>query len=151
LRGCIGTFKPDLLDELVGKYALISAFEDYRFRGITLKEVPSLSCSVSLLTDFEDVQDPYDWEIGKHGIQIRFGVNGNNNYGGTFLPEVAKEQNWDHRSTLAYLVHKAGYNGKLENVINSIKTTRYQSRKVCINFDEYREMRKESPLLNFSV
>ena len=29
-------------------------------------------CSVSLLTDFEDVADPFDWTIGEHGIHIHF-------------------------------------------------------------------------------
>ena len=27
---------------------------------------------VSLLTDFEDVDDPLDWELGQHGIYIHF-------------------------------------------------------------------------------
>jgi AMMECR1 domain-containing protein len=28
--------------------------------------------SVSLLTNFEDVDDPFDWELGTHGIHIHF-------------------------------------------------------------------------------
>ena len=150
LRGCIGTFNSGVLDELVGKYALISAFEDNRFSKIKLKEVPLLSCSVSLLTNFEEAKNPFDWEIGVHGIQIQFTANGRS-HGGTFLPEVAKEQNWDHKITIAYLVQKAGYRGSVNDVLDLIKMTRYQSSKVCISFEDYKQFRVDHPLLNFSI
>jgi AMME syndrome candidate gene 1 protein len=39
LRGCIGTFSPAQLSTILGKYALISAFEDDRFDPISLKEL----------------------------------------------------------------------------------------------------------------
>jgi uncharacterized protein (TIGR00296 family) len=139
------------LDDLVGKYALISAFQDYRFSKISIKEVKDLSCSVSLLTNFEETKDAYDWEIGKHGIQIKFSPKGGQTYGGTFLPEVAKEQEWDHETTLAYLIKKAGFTGDYKTVLKEIQTTRYQSTKVCISYEEYAEMRKDSPFLNFNV
>ena len=126
---------------------MISAFQDYRFNKINLNEVPSLSVSVSLLTDFEEAKSALDWDIGKHGIQIQFNGNDNNVYSGTFLPEVAKEQNWDHKTTLAYLVRKAGFQGNLEEILDKIKTTRYQSKKVCISYEDYVSMRKDSPLL----
>jgi uncharacterized protein (TIGR00296 family) len=107
LRGCIGTFQEELLDDLVGKYALISALEDDRFDPIHIKEIPYLSCAVSLLTDFEEAQHPFDWEVGKHGIEIEF-KHKNNVYGSTFLPEVAHEEGWDHKTTLQYLIRKSG-------------------------------------------
>ena len=31
LRGCIGTFAPNPLSKILGKYAMISAFQDSRF------------------------------------------------------------------------------------------------------------------------
>jgi len=40
LRGCIGTFEPDLLSIVLPRYALISAFKDTRFSPI---DVPELS------------------------------------------------------------------------------------------------------------
>ena len=45
-----------------------------------LKEVPYLDVAISYLKDFEKAKDVYDWEIGKHGIQIRFTVDGNSSY-----------------------------------------------------------------------
>ncbi len=53
-----------------------------------------LSVAVSLLVNFEENLKAFDWEVGKHGIIINFKDNGKS-YDGTFLPEVAKEQNWD--------------------------------------------------------
>jgi uncharacterized protein (TIGR00296 family) len=153
LRGCIGTFQAELLDKLVGKYALISALEDDRFEPISLKEVQLLNCAVSLLTNFEPAQNALDWEVGKHGIEINFKYK-NKEYGSTFLPEVAPEQGWDQKTTLQYLVRKSGkknennigYKGKIEEIFNDIKTTRYQSKKDKITFEQYKELRKGSEI-----
>ena len=44
LRGCIGTFEPHPLKEGLAEYALISAFQDTRFRRVEKRELPSLQC-----------------------------------------------------------------------------------------------------------
>jgi len=56
----------------LSRYAYISAFEDDRFDPISKKELPYLSCAVSLLTNFEQGKNAYDWEVGIHGITIEF-------------------------------------------------------------------------------
>ena len=83
LRGCIGTFKEDLLSKVLPIYSYMAAFEDKRFPPIMEKELPHLSWSVSFLSDFEPIEDPLDWEIGKHGIEIEFTVD-SKNYRGIF-------------------------------------------------------------------
>lgn len=40
-----------------------SALKDSRFPPMTRDELPRLFCSVSLLTNFEDVCDYMDWEV----------------------------------------------------------------------------------------
>ena len=55
-----------------------------------MKEVPKLNVGLSLLVNFTDINDPLEWEVGKHGIEIDFSHNGRK-YSGTFLPEVASE------------------------------------------------------------
>ena len=50
--------------------------------------------AVSLLTNFEKIEDPLDWTPGTHGIEIEFTKDGRT-YRGTYLPEVAEEQGWD--------------------------------------------------------
>ncbi|KAI9511261.1 alport syndrome [Russula earlei] len=72
LRGCIGSFDPQPLRTGLEEYALLSAFRDHRFRRVDLRELPSLQCGVSLLTDFEDATSYLDWTVGVHGIQISF-------------------------------------------------------------------------------
>ena len=139
LRGCIGTFSNSELEKNLYNYALISAFQDDRFPPINIKELKNLNCEVSLLVNFEDTQNPFDWEIGKHGIDIDFTVNGRN-YSATFLPEVAEDENWDKKTTLIYLIDKAGYNGKLENILDKIKLRKYQSIKCTISYEEYKKM-----------
>ena len=89
LRGCIGTFDSSQnLKSLLSKYALISAMEDDRFGPIKLSEVPQLSIGLSLLINFTEIDDPLDWEVGKHGVEIELSYKGQH-YSATFLPEVA--------------------------------------------------------------
>ncbi|KAF0975770.1 hypothetical protein FDP41_005097 [Naegleria fowleri] len=106
-----------------------------------MSEVPQLKCAVSLLVNFEevDVGNVYDWEIGTHGIRIKFEVNGRD-YGGTYLPEVAKEQEWTKEETLSSLIRKAGFKGKVtQSLLESIELERYQSSKVDMTYEEYAE------------
>jgi uncharacterized protein (TIGR00296 family) len=90
LRGCIGTFEPAQLSDILGKYALISALEDNRFDPISLEDVKTLNVGVSLLVYFQKGKKALDWEIGRHGIVIDFNFKGRD-YSATFLPEVAAE------------------------------------------------------------
>eukprot|EP00357_Protocruzia_adherens_P024549 CAMPEP_0114994048 /NCGR_PEP_ID=MMETSP0216-20121206/12892_1 /TAXON_ID=223996 /ORGANISM="Protocruzia adherens, Strain Boccale" /LENGTH=200 /DNA_ID=CAMNT_0002357805 /DNA_START=46 /DNA_END=648 /DNA_ORIENTATION=+ len=136
LRGCIGTFSPSSLATLLPRYALIAAFEDSRFKPIQKKELPQLNCAVSLLTEFEDINDPMDWQIGTHGITIDFEVNGRT-YGATFLPEVMDEWGWTQKETYDQLLEKSGYRGSLSSVYEQLQVTRYQSSKHTLSYQQY--------------
>ncbi|CBY14241.1 unnamed protein product, partial [Oikopleura dioica] len=94
LRGCIGCFADLELGSGIQEYALTAALKDSRFPPVQMKEVTGLSCTVSLLTNFEDCSNAYDWNLQNHGIKIRFNSNGRN-YSGTYLPQVATEQGWN--------------------------------------------------------
>ena len=141
LRGCIGTFESGKLEKKLREYALISAFEDDRFEPIEKKEIKNLNCEVSLLVEFEKAKNAMDWTVGTHGIDIEFEDDKGVDYSATFLPEVAEQEGWDQRTTLKYLVRKAGYRGSLDKILNRIKLTRYQSIKKTISFDEYKKMK----------
>ena len=142
LRGCIGTFEESKLETQLSKYALMSAFEDDRFEEpINKNELKNLNCEVSLLIKFEKVKDPMDWVIGTHGIDIEFEDDEGQIFSATFLPEVAEDEGWDKRTTLKYLVEKAGYTGTLDKIIKNIKLTRYQSLKKTISYNQYKKMK----------
>lgn len=143
LRGCIGTFSPKLLSKLLAQYAIISATQDDRFPPISKRELASLDCDVNLLVQFEDAKDHLDWEIGKHGIQIFFTVNGNE-YDATFLPSVAKEWGWTKEETIKELVRKAGYHGTVDKATAKMKTVRYQSSEACLTYEDWIAMKKSS-------
>jgi len=137
LRGCIGSLSPRLLASAVAEYAIISAFRDRRFKPVTISEVRSLRVSVSLLVDYEECNDVYDWIIGVHGILIKFVVNCQH-YDATFLPEVAKQQRWNQQKTISSLILKAGYNATItQELLTSIDCTRYQSSKCLSTYTEY--------------
>lgn len=140
LRGCIGTFAGQRLSKILGKYALISALQDTRFDPIAKHEVPHLHCGVSLLVNFTPIKDPLAWEVGKHGIEIDFEVHGRP-YSGTFLPEVAQEQGWDQRTTLEYLVRKAGFRNGFDMIKDKINARTYESLKVKLSYEDYAKMR----------
>lgn len=134
LRGCIGNFAHLDLHKGLYQYAKIAAFEDGRFSPISRREFESLQVGVSLLADFEEAADWQDFEIGKHGIRVYY-----KSYSATYLPEVAKDQGWDHQQTIESLLRKAGFKGSVTNHIkSSLRIERYQSSKAYLSFDEWR-------------
>ncbi|PCH41247.1 alport syndrome [Wolfiporia cocos MD-104 SS10] len=173
LRGCIGTFEPIPLREGLAEYALISAFQDSRFSKIEERELESLECGISLLTDFEDASSYLDWTIGVHGIRISFPhpsllpvappspgdapsplsssasvpTRGRlkHSFSATYLPQVAPEQGWDKIETVDSAIRKAGWNGRItEDIRRSVKLRRYQSRKCTVGWEEFVQWRLEN-------
>ena len=146
LRGCIGTFDgSESLSALLPRYAIISATEDSRFDPVTLRETEHMHVGVSLLVNFRDISDPFDWEVGRHGIDIEL-KDGGRKYKATFLPEVAHEQGWDQATTFVQLFKKAGYrprNPKLpasqivSEVQANLKVRTYESHKSALSYAEY--------------
>lgn len=139
LRGCIGTFEAQELDEGLSSYAITAAIHDMRFDPINKRELPSLEVAVTLLTDFEDCDDAMDWELGTHGIRISFSERGRR-YGATYLPDVAPEQGWTKDETLVSLMRKAGWVGRKDKWqgVADLKVVRYQGRKHKLLYSEYK-------------
>ncbi|XP_042196513.1 AMME syndrome candidate gene 1 protein [Callorhinchus milii] len=138
LRGCIGTFSAMNLHSGLREYTLTSALKDSRFPPMTREELPRLFCSVSLLTNFEDVGDYLEWEVGVHGIRIEFINEKGSKRTATYLPEVAKEQGWDHIQTIDSLLRKGGYKAPISSDFRkTIKLTRYRSEKMTLSYSEY--------------
>jgi len=141
LRGCIGTFEAEELDEGLPRYALISATEDYRFTSIKKSELSTLEVCVTLLTDFENAKDAMDWELGKHGLRLSFRVNGKR-YGSTYLPDVAPEQGWDKEETIVSLMRKAGWVGRKDKWKEiDLGVVRYQGKRASMEYKEYQAWR----------
>ncbi|XP_053207437.1 nuclear protein AMMECR1-like [Panonychus citri] len=140
LRGCIGTFNAMNLHLGLREYAVTSAFKDSRFAPISRDEFPRLHVSVSILRHFEDGNNYLDWEIGIHGIRIEFYTEKGSRRTATFLPEVAPEQGWNRCETIDSLLRKGGYKGLISpEVRSSIKLTRYQSEKITVSYQEYKD------------
>lgn len=90
LRGCKGTTSPINLISGLKTYSLHSALQDGRFSPVKASELDSLTCSISLLTDYDNCSSYDDWTIGTHGISIKF-EDGGHHYSGIYLPEVMTE------------------------------------------------------------
>jgi len=104
LRGCIGEIvarRP--LIEAVAELAVSSAFEDPRFRPLTLEEWPEVTIEISVLTPPRAVDSWEEIEIGRHGVFLH-----KNGRSAVFLPQVATEQGWDVSTMLSHLARKAG-------------------------------------------
>ncbi|KAG2226629.1 hypothetical protein INT45_005115 [Circinella minor] len=145
LRGCIGNFNAMSLHNGLQEYALTSALQDRRFNPITLREVPRLTCSVSLLINFEEGKDYMDWVIGVHGIWIEFINDHGHKKTATYLPEVIPEQGWTKEEAIESLLRKGGYRGSInDKVLKSIKLTRYQSSKAQATYKEYIDHKENS-------
>ncbi|KAL8187545.1 UNVERIFIED_CONTAM: AMME chromosomal region protein 1-like [Gekko kuhli] len=134
LRGCIGTFSAMNLHSGLREYTLTSALKDSRFPPLTREELPKLFCSVSLLTNFEDATDYLDWEVGIHGIRIEFINEKGVKRTATYLPEVAKEQDWDQIQTIDSLLRKGGFKAPITNDFRkTIKLTRASDKTLAIS------------------
>ncbi|MBI5220273.1 MAG: AmmeMemoRadiSam system protein B [Candidatus Liptonbacteria bacterium] len=104
LRGCIGTFEPAPLAQVVAQMALAAATEDRRFSPISPEELKDLEYEVSVLSVPQPVASADAIQLGKHGVQITQG-----NRAGVFLPQVVAETGWDKETFLSELcAQKAG-------------------------------------------
>lgn len=121
---------------------LLRAFEDTRFAPISYHELPSLSCAITLLMNFETAPAPLGWTIGVHGIRISFTDKGRK-YNATYLPNVAQEQGWTKVETMVSLMRKAGWKGRKEEWqrVGDLKVVRYQGKKVSVEWEEWRDWR----------
>ncbi|KAJ5326805.1 hypothetical protein MYU51_001649 [Penicillium brevicompactum] len=161
LRGCIGTFEGQDLAAGLKSYALTSAFDDTRFSPIPKSLLPSLSCSLTLLSSFEPCTNAMDWTLGTHGLRISF-VHRGRRYGATYLPDVAVEQGWTKEETVESLMRKAGWDGgggsaarrllrgaasgnssatKPWDQVSDFRTVRYQGLKASANYAEWQDWR----------
>ena len=137
LRGCIGNLSEIDVATGLKEYALRAA-RDSRFEPITLAELPTLTCSVSLLGGFEPAAGWNDWVVGRHGIILKVAVNGRN-FSATYLPEVAEEQGWDHRQAILSLLAKAGVDKRSvsEALFPAVNITRYTSSKCSLTYEQW--------------
>jgi len=107
LRGCIGRFQSDEpLWKTVHQVAVLSARYDSRFADnpITAKEEPEIDIDISILSPMTRIKDPLNFIVGVHGLYIKQGQTA-----GTYLPQVATEQNWDKKTFITHLCeHKIG-------------------------------------------
>ncbi|KAH9049238.1 alport syndrome [Lactarius deliciosus] len=134
LRGCIGTFDAQPLRTALREYALVSAFRDHRFERIELRELPSLECGISLLTDFEDAASYLDWYPSRPRARSprRTSPRSRRSRGGTTST----------RSTAR--IRKAGWDGRIsEDLRRGVRVRRYQSRKCVVGWDEFVAWRAE--------
>jgi len=147
LRGCKGNLGGGIsLHEGLKYYAIISGSADRRFESLTEDEIPFLSCSVSLLFDFETSADCYDWILGEHGIRIDFVDQNNKERTATFLPQVPVQCGWTKKHTIKRLIQKSGCTDKIEFDANGmppkhlkLKTVRYRSSLANATHQEYQQ------------
>ena len=104
LRGCLGTLgaREHLADAVVRLSGDV-AQEDYRFRPLSVHELPDVAIDLSVLTPPEIVSDPATIEVGRDGLIVQQG-----SYRGLLLPQVATEHGWDRDTFLAHTCIKAG-------------------------------------------
>jgi len=163
LRGCIGTFEALPLASGLSTYALTAAFDDTRFSPIPASLLPALSCSLTLLADFEPCKDAMDWTLGLHGLRISF-THRSRRHGATYLPDVAVEQGWTKEETVESLMKKAGWDGgyghgvarrllrgsargtdaqntKPWDDVQDFKAVRYTGLKASATYDEWQKWR----------
>ena len=103
LRGCVGYVLPvSPVYRAVADTARAAAFEDTRFRPVTLPEASQLEIELSILSQPQAIAAE-SVEIGRHGLLISMA-----GYRGLLLPQVPTEHNWDRITFLEQTCRKAG-------------------------------------------
>lgn len=138
MRGCIGCLEPVVLQPGLSEYALRSSMQDKRFSPVKLDEVSSLTCKISILYQFEVCADPYDWEVGVHGILVSFSDAEGKAYSATYLPEVPPENSMTRQTAIRELVTKSGYTGPCDQeFLKSVKVKRYRTLVQSVGYADY--------------
>lgn len=103
LRGCVGYVLPRCpVYQAVAETARAAAFDDHRFRPVTIEEAPNLEIELSILLPAQPIQ-PDAIEVGRHGLLIS-----GNGHRGLLLPQVPIEHGWDRLTFLEQTCRKAG-------------------------------------------
>ncbi len=103
LRGCVGYVLPvSPVYRAVADTARAAAFEDTRFRPVTLPEASHLEIELSILSPPHPISADAV-EIGRHGLLISMAGRR-----GLLLPQVPVEHNWDRTTFLEQTCRKAG-------------------------------------------
>jgi MEMO1 family protein len=98
LRGCIGRLsaqKP--LYETVQSMVVSAATSDRRFELLKPEELNDTVIEISVLTPLRKITSIEEIELKKHGIYIKKGYQT-----GTFLPQVAQNNNWSIEEFLGH-------------------------------------------------
>lgn len=144
LRGCIGSLEPRPLRSGLARYALASALSDGRFAPIAHGELPSLSCTVSLLRAFEPAAHVHDWTPGTHGIVLHYEDAAGGARCATYLPHVATEQGWSAEQAIDSLFRKAGHTGPVTpSMRREARVTRYRATTASLDHDGWSKRRRE--------
>lgn len=104
LRGCLGTLASDQpLAEAIVRLAGDVAQHDSRFEPLQEHELAAVAIDLSILAAPEEVADPAEIIVGRHGLIVEQGRRR-----GLLLPQVAVEYGWDRETFLAHACEKAG-------------------------------------------
>lgn len=109
LRGCIGqtyAYKP--LFQTVMAMAKAAAFTDTRFEPLKPQELGSVVVDISILSQPRRITDPKDIQVGIHGVILNKFREDGSMASAVFLPQVAREHNWNLTMMLDQLALKAG-------------------------------------------
>ena len=110
LRGCIGQFDAKIpLYKVISEMAIAASSRDHRFKPVTADELSGIKLEISVLTPMKKIQSIDEITLGKHGIYIV-----KDGKSGTFLPQVADENDWTKEEFLGYCARnkaKIGWDG----------------------------------------
>ena len=93
---------------------------------------------VALIFNFRTIKNIFDWEVGIHGLRIKFKKDGVI-YEGSYMPEVPVSMNWDHQKSVDRLIKKSGFSPGLEKMKleDWIYITIFERDEFSMTYDEY--------------
>jgi uncharacterized protein (TIGR00296 family) len=134
-RGCMGCFTPVQVLDGVAQYAVLAAGHDRRHKPISLADVTSLECVVTILHSFEAARNAFDWTLGIHGIRLVV-----DHCLATIRPEIPEMNKWTKEETLARVAKQAGFEGEYDiEAITRTSIERFQAKRGTATWGEYQK------------
>jgi uncharacterized protein (TIGR00296 family) len=133
--GCLTPIQ--VLDGVI-QYAVFASGHDQRYKPISLADVESLECQVTILHSFEAARNAFDWTLGVHGIRLVV-----DHCLETIRPETPVRNKWTKEETLARVAQQAGFVGEYDvEAIARTSIERFQVKKWTATWGEYQKFVK---------
>lgn len=131
LRGKVGCYNNIQIVNGLSEYSIAAGMKDFRFSPISKNELQKLTCIVTVLYDFEPINDLQNWNKEISGLLMKYRGSTISIFPSEIKGEISNE------SIFSNLVKKIGC--AIDHPIEQIEMKQFKTMSVSANWFEYIE------------